>query len=110
MIEGIFGNRTAEKVLLYLEQFGEGYAGGIAETFDDVNPTMARNQLQRFERSGVLRSKQVGRTRLYTWNPRYAFEGELRALLRKALGYLPENERKRYFSKRTRPRRSDKPS
>ena len=50
MLEGIFGNRTAEKVLLYLLQYEEGYASAIARTFEDVSLSMAQNQLERFER------------------------------------------------------------
>ena len=109
MLEGIFGNRTAEKVLLYLERYGEGYARSIAATFDDVSVSMALAQLRRFESSGLLVSRQRGRTLLFSWNPRYGFLGEIRALLRKALGVIPEAERSRYFSDRKRPRRSGKP-
>jgi hypothetical protein len=80
MLEAILGNRTAEKVLLYIETYGEGYAQAIANTFDDVTLRMAQVQLARFERGGVLISQLKGRTRLYTWNPRYPFQSELRAL------------------------------
>ena len=109
MLEAIFGNGTAEKVLLYVESYGEGYAQAIADTFDDVTPRMAQVQLARFERGGVLTSQLKGRTRLFSWNPRYPFRRELRALLRKALEQLPASERKRYFTERRRPRRAGKP-
>ena len=109
MLEGLFGNATAEKVLLYLEQYGEGYAKGIADTFDDLTLSMVQRQLERFERAGLLASQLVGRTRLFTWNPRYAFLAEVRALLAKALSRLPDQERRRYFSQRRRPRRTGKP-
>jgi len=36
MLEGIFGNASAEKVLLYIEQYGEGYATAIARNFDGL--------------------------------------------------------------------------
>ena len=52
MLEAIFGNATAEKVLLYIESRGEGYAQAIADTFDDVTLRMAQVQLARFERRG----------------------------------------------------------
>ncbi|MCC6642682.1 MAG: ArsR family transcriptional regulator [Deltaproteobacteria bacterium] len=110
MLEAIFGNATAEKVLLYIESRGEGYAQAIADTFDDVTLRMAQVQLARFERGGVLLSQLKGRTRLFTWNPRYAFQRELRALLRRALESLPEADRRRYFLQRRRPRRTGKPS
>jgi hypothetical protein len=109
MLEAIFGNGTAEKVLLYVETYGDGYAQAIANTFDDVTLRMAQVQLARFERGGVLVSQLKGRTRLYTWNPRYVFQAELRALLRRALDSLPDDERRRYFAMRTRPRRAGKP-
>jgi hypothetical protein len=109
MLEAILGNRTAEKVLLYIESYGEGYGQAIANTFDDVTLRMAQVQLARFERGGVLISELKGRTRLYSWNPRYPFQQELRAILRKALDSLPEEERKRFFAQRRRPRRAGKP-
>lgn len=110
MLEAIFGNATAEKILLYIESHGEGYAKAIADTFDDVTLRMAQVQLARFERGGVLISQLKGRTRLFTWNPRYAFQRELRALLGRALESLPEADRRRYFMQRRRPRRTGKPS
>jgi hypothetical protein len=109
MLEGIFGNASAEKVLLYLEQYEEGYATASARTFDGLSLNMAQRQLDRFERAGALVSSLKGRTRLYTWNRRYPFRGELRALLKKALAQLPAAERKRYFTERRRPRRAGKP-
>jgi len=109
MLEGIFGNATAEKVLLYLQQYEEGYPTAIADTFGDVSLSMAQGQLERLERAGALVSFKTGRTRVFTWNPRYPFLRELRALLRKALTLLPDPERKRYFSQRRRPRRTGKP-
>ena len=109
MLEDLFGNATAEKVLLYLEQFEEGYARRIAEDFDRMSLSQVQAQLERFEAAGLLVSQLKGRTRLYTWNPRYAFLDEVRALLRRALRALPEEEKRRYFSQRTRPRRTGKP-
>lgn len=109
MLEGIFGNASAEKVLLYLERYEEGYATAIVRTFDGLSLHMAQRQLDRFERAGALVSSLRGRTRLYAWNPRYPFRRELRALLRKALQELPSSERERYFTERRRPRRAAKP-
>lgn len=109
MLEDIFGNRTAEKVLLYLLQYEEGYASAIAKTFEDVSLSMVQNQLERFERSGALVSRKQGRTRIYTWNARWPFLPELQALLAKELEALPKEERARYFQQRRRPRRRGKP-
>jgi len=109
MLQALLGNATAEKVLLYLEQYEEGYATAIADTFGNVSLNMVQRQLARFERAGLLVSVLKGRTRLFRWNPRYPFLKEVRALLAKALRSLPRDERSQYFAQRRRPRRSGKP-
>lgn len=108
MLEALFGNKTAERVLLYLQNYEEGYAREIAETYG-IRLNIVQNQLQKLERGGILVSRLVGRTRVYTWNPRYPFTGALRALLAEAFRYMPEKEIKRYYRKRQRPRRAGKP-
>lgn len=110
MLEGIFGNATAEKVLLYLEWFDEGYASEIASLFGDMYASQVTLQLRRFENAGLLVSQSKGRARIYTWNPRYPFLDEVRALLSKATDFLPKNERQRFTGRRRRPRRAGKPS
>jgi len=70
---------------------------------------MVQRQLARFERAGLLVNIPKGRTRLFLWNPSYPFLPEVRALLGKALGVLPDDERSRYFTERRRPRRTGKP-
>src|SRR5262245_20449582 len=109
MSASIFGNPTAEKILLYIESFGEGYALAIAETYEFPSVSMVQRQLERLERSGVLVNTPKGRTRMFTWNPRYPFLTELRALLRKEIQYLPQEERRQYFGKRRRARRTGTP-
>ncbi len=110
MIDLLFVNSTAEKVLQDLERYGEGYANAIADTFDGVSLNMVQKQLARFERAGLLVSVLKGRTRLFLWNPRYPFLEDVRSILAKALRRLPDDERKRYFSQRRRPRRTGKPA
>ena len=51
----------------------------------------------------------TGRTRLYTFNPRYAFVDELKALLEKALSFYPPEERENLLMNRRRPRGRAKP-
>jgi len=108
MLEGLVGNATVEKVLLYLEQFEQGYPSEIARTFD-LSTTMVQRQLDRLERGGIVVSRLRGRTRLFEWNPSFRFRDELRALLRKAVRALPAADRKRYLAHRRRPRRAGKP-
>ncbi len=109
IISELFGNETAEKVLLYLESYGSGYGLAISKTFECAVSQVQR-QLERFEREGLLVSRLVGKTRLYEWNPRYLLLGEVRALLSKALSRLPDEMSERYFRNRQRPRRGGKPT
>jgi len=108
MLEKIFGSATAEKVLLYMTAYGEGYATGIAKTFH-IPLNMVQKQLARFEEAGLIVSTLKGRTRLYTWNPRYPFLKEFKALMEKVFQFVPQEEKERYYLERRRPRRKGKP-
>ncbi|MEE8184819.1 MAG: helix-turn-helix transcriptional regulator [Thermodesulfobacteriota bacterium] len=108
MLEKIFGNVTAEKVLFYLTAYQEGYAGGIARTFG-IPLNMVQKQLVRFEEGGLLVSILKGRTRVYTWNPRYPFLKEFKVFVEKAFEFIPEKEKERFYRERRRPRRRGKP-
>ncbi|MBP7843922.1 MAG: ArsR family transcriptional regulator [Proteobacteria bacterium] len=108
ILSGLFGNESAPKVLLYLENYSSGYPLGIAQTFK-VPVSQIQRQLERFELEGVLSSRLIGKTRVYTWNPRCIYLKDLRSLLKKAIAVLPEHEIEKYFRQRQRPRRSGKP-
>ena len=108
MLEPIFGNSTAEKVLLYLLVHRQAYARELALAFR-LSVSLVQKQLLRLERGGVLASHTVGRTRLFELDPRYPFIKELEALLRRALSFVPADQRPPYLPKRTRPRAAGKP-
>ena len=108
MLESIFGNATVEKVLLYLQNYEEGYASEIASTFS-ISLSVVQKQLKRLEDGGVIVSHSRGRTRLFQWNPRYPFRKELQTLLEKSFEFMPDSEIKKYYRKRQRPRRTGKP-
>lgn len=108
MLEGLFGNIIIEKILFTLYIYGEGYPLGMAKTFKQpVN--RFQQQLRRLENAGIIVSRLIGKVRVYTFNPRYPFLGELKAFIAKAFEFLPEKERDAYYKKRTRPRRAGKP-
>jgi hypothetical protein len=103
MIESLLGSKNAERVLLYIFARDEGYAREIA-SFYRTDLKSIQMQLDKFEKSGVLASRTVGRTRPYVFNPRYPFLKELKALLQKALSFYPDNEREELIMNRRRPR------
>jgi predicted transcriptional regulator len=108
MIEALLGSLSCERVLLFICARNEGYAREIAR-FYETNLAAIQKQLDKLELAGVLVSRTAGRTRLYSFNPRYAFTKELRALLEKAISFLPPDERERLVMVRRRPRRKGKP-
>ncbi len=109
MLEPLLGSVSAEYVLVFLQARNEGYATEIARFFG-ANLYAVQKQLDRLEAGGVLVSRKVGRTRVYTFNPRYPFLEELKALLNKALTFYPEETRERLLFNRRRPRRRGKPT
>ncbi|MDP1546051.1 MAG: hypothetical protein Q8L87_08515 [Anaerolineales bacterium] len=107
MIEALLGSKNAERVLIYIVTREEGYAREIANFYGtDVKPIQM--QLDKFEKSGVLASRTVGRTRPYVFNPRYPFLSELKALLEKALLFYPAKEMEDLTMNRRRPRAKGK--
>ena len=108
MLGTLLGNKAAERVLLYLANYGQGYAREIAATYGS-SVSVILKQLARLEEGGIVVSRTLGRTRLYELNPRWYFYKELKALLEKALGALPAEEVKQYYRARQRPRRAGKP-
>ncbi len=108
MLESLFGSINRERALLFINARGEGYAREIARFFDAALSPIQK-QLDKLEAGNILASKERGRTRIYSFNPRYPFLKELKELLNKAIVFLPENERKRLEYSRRRPRRRGKP-
>ena len=67
MLKELFGGKTSEQVLLYLENYEEGYGKAIADTYD-IALSSVQKQLQKFEESGLLVSRLVGKFRVYSEN------------------------------------------
>ena len=103
MIEAILGSKNAERVLVYIFARNEGYAREIA-SFYNADLKSIQMQLDKFEKSGVLASRTVGRTRPFVFNPRYPFLNELKALLGKAFSFYPDQEQEALVMNRRRPR------
>ena len=108
VLETIFGGSTATKVLMYLQNYEEGYASGISKTFG-ISQSMVQKQLKKFELGDVLTSRPVGNARVFTWNTRNPTVTPLRALLADSFKYVPQNDIAQFYRERRRPRRPNKP-
>ena len=107
MLEPLLGSKSSEKVLIFIEALGEGYAREISRFFE-IALDPIQKQLDKLELGGILASFVKGRTRIYTFNPRYPFLKELKAILDKAITFYPEEEREKLLMNRRRPRRRGK--
>lgn len=107
MLQSLFGSPAKERILLFLLTHGDGYPRELAAVLGHGLLAVQRH-LQRLEDGGVVHSRLRGRVRLYALNPRWPFQLELAALLRRVLEFLPPDERARLFTPRRRPRRPGK--
>ena len=107
MLEPLLGSKGSENVLIFMVARDEGYAREISQFFS-MDISTVQNQLDKLELGSILVSLTKGRTRIYTFNPRYPFLEELKQLLEKALSFYPEEEREKLVMNRRRPRRRGK--
>ena len=103
---GLFGSKAAYQVLMYLENYGQGYAAEIARTFG-MSLSQVQNQLRKFEELGLLISRKEGSARVFYFN-RNPIADSLRKFLRSALDGLPEATLQKFYRQRQRPRRYGK--
>ena len=79
----------------------------ISKTFKISNTQVIRT-LNKLEQADVLLGKEVGRTRVYSLNPRFFVAKELKALLDRVVGNMPLEDQEKYFMRRKAPRKKDK--
>lgn len=104
----LFGSLSRERILTFIAAREQGYAGEIVEFWDCPDRPIKR-EINRLESDGVLIAKPLGRTIIYSLNPRFFLRNELRALLLKIIeAYPPEWKEKLLFNRR-RPRAKGKP-
>lgn len=105
-LAALTGSRVAEGVLLVLAANTEAYPAEIAQSLD-LPPSAVLAQLRRFEDAEFLVRRNVGRTALYTFNPRGKTAALLKGLVTNILMQMAAQERLR-FTFRRRPRSTGK--
>jgi len=108
MLEPIFGSKCREQVLQFILAFEAGYATQI-KNFYGIGLDPVQKQLEKLEFGGVLISQNIGKTIIYSFNPRYAFLEELKSLLLKARTFYKPELIEQLTKSRKRPRRQGKP-
>lgn len=90
MLEGLLGNKSAEKVMLALYVNEELHASAIAQIYQTALDPL-KKQLERFEEAGFLVSRSVGRSKLYSFNQDHPLIGPLKEMLE--IAYKAENKK-----------------
>lgn len=90
MLEGLLGNKSAEKVMLALYVNEELHASAIAQIYQSALDPL-KKQLERFEEAGFLVSRIVGRSKLYSFNQDHPLIGPLKEML--GIAYAAENKK-----------------
>ena len=108
MLMPLLSSENKERVLIFILSREDGYATEIARFFD-TDLYGIQTQLEKLEAGGILVSQKVGRTRVYTFNPRYAFIDELKSLLERALSFYPVELKDQLMMNRRRPKMRGKP-
>lgn len=107
MLNELFGSETTVKCLTYLAAMDEGYPLEISKAFGISNTQVTRT-LNKLEQAEVLLGREVGRTRVYTLNPKFIVAKELKALLDRVVINMPISDQEKYFMRRKRPRKKGK--
>jgi len=103
---GLFGSKAAYQVLMYMENYDQGYASQVSKTFG-MSLSQAQKQLLKFEQLGLFVSRKEGSARVYYFK-RSPVVDALRKFLSSMLDVLPESTISKYYRERRRPRRHGK--
>jgi len=102
-----FGGQTRTRVLIALVLLAQSYARELARTLD-ASLHGVQVALRGLERDGLVAARPLGRTRVYTLDPRYFAREELERYLRR-LAEAETSIQDRVAGLRRRPRRTGKP-
>ncbi len=81
MLEIVFGNKSAEKVMMAIYRDGELHASAIAKNYQTALDPI-KKQLEKFEEAGFLKSRIVGRSKLYKFNNEHPLVEPLKEIIK----------------------------
>lgn len=107
MLDKLFGNDTLVMILLNLFHYGEVYSS-LIEKNTGTGSRAILNQLNKMEEGGFFVSRQVGRTRLYQFNPKSPFTKPIKEIINITYSNLSLKQKEKMFQERVRPRAKGK--
>lgn len=107
MLDKLFGSETLAMIFLNLYHYGEIYSSQI-EKNTGIGSRAVLNQLNKMEEAGIFVSREMGRTRLYQFNPKSPFIKPLREIIKITYSNLSIKMKEKMFQERIRPRAKGK--
>lgn len=107
MLDKLFGNETLAMIFLNLFHYGEVYSG-LIEKNTGTGSRAVLNQLNKMEEAGILVSREVGRTRLYQFNPKSPFIKPIKEIINITYSNMSIKLKEQMFKERLRPRAKGK--
>ena len=96
------------KIMLHLVHYKEIYPSAVANDYK-ITLSGVQKQFARFEEAGILVSKLVGKTRIYSFNMKSKVAKTFYDLVKLYYDGLSIKDKEKIFSERRRPRRAGKP-
>ena len=96
MLEVLCGNKSVQKILIFLFVNGRCYGTQLHRSLQ-TPLTPIQKALGRLEKGGLITSYYEGKTRLYQFNPAYPLLDEVENLLKKAYTLMPAQEKREYY-------------
>jgi predicted transcriptional regulator len=107
MLDKLFGNKTLAMIFLNLFHYGEVYSG-LIEKNTGKGSRAVLNQLNKMEEVGILISREVGRTRLYQFNPKNPASKLVKEIINITYSNMSIKMKEDTFKERMRPRAKGK--
>jgi len=107
MLNKLFGNETLPLIFLNLFHYDEVYCA-MLEKNTGIGSRAILNQLNKMEESGILVSREVGRTRLYKFNLKSPYVKPIKTLIDVSYSNLSIKNKEKMFQERMRPRSKGK--
>lgn len=107
MLDKLFGNETLVMIFLNLFHYGEVYSSLIEKNTGKGSRSVL-NQLNKMEQAGFLVSREIGRARLYQFNPKNPFIKPIKEIINITYSNMSIKMKEEMFKERMRPRTKGK--
>ena len=96
MLKELFGSRSTEQIFLNLSYSGELHLSAISKN-SGIGATALLRKLNELESICILVSRQFGRTRLYSFNPKNKTDRQIKELVKDIYRAMSNEDKEKAF-------------